>query len=239
MSRKIQILGMACLAMLTVLMTLVLAGKPVANVQLRASFEPLMAPEVPYAIQNDAKGPYVTDGKHNVSVWFTGDNGELFFKFEHHSSRSMIIHFPYAYSECGGWLPDTAGDYPNLPDEPIDFFRFTTFNSDAFAPPKVNFLTMPADTPTPVRLWTTFCTTQRHYYFMNYSLTQNRISGVVGVTASRLTPNGPNVRWVITPVFGSGGMAEIYKHPETGDDSINCPFGAWPMPFKLVLERLQ
>jgi hypothetical protein len=73
---------------------------------------------------------------------------------------------------------------------------------------------------------------------MNYYQTQNRISGIVEVTASRSKPDGPNVRWVITPVFGSGGAAEIYKHSETGDDSINCPFGTWPMPFKLVLERL-
>jgi len=42
---------------------------------------------------------------------------------------------------------------------------------------------------------------------------------------------------VMVPLPGTGDAAEIYKHPETGDDSINCPFGTYPMPFKLVLYR--
>jgi len=240
MSRKIKILGIVCLAVLAVLLTLGSAAKPVPNIQLRATFAEFTDAGIPCTILNDAKGPYMTGGNNSVSVWITGDFGDLFFKFEHHSERSMKILFPYAYSDCGGWLPDTAGLYPDLPDEPIDFFRFQTMSSDSYAPPKANFLTMPAGTPTRVRLWTTFCTTKRHYYFMNYYQTQNKTSGQVEVTAYDTTvpPDGKLDRWVMVPVSSSIGEADIFKHPETGNENINCPFGRFPMPFKLVLERL-
>ncbi len=216
------------------------AGKPAPNVQLRATFQPLTDLGVPCTFLNDPKGAYVTDGHHNVSVWITGDVGDLFFKFEHHAERSMYILFPRAYADCAGWLPDTAGLYPELPDEPIDFFRFTTFNGSSYAPPKANLLKMTPGVPTQVRLWTTFCTTQRHYYFMNfYQNSGSKQSGLVEVTAfdDTVPPDGKLDRWVMVPIPGTGDVANIYKHPETGDDSINCLFGTFPMPFKLVLER--
>ena len=92
--------------------------------------------------------------------------------------------------------------------------------------------------PTRVRLWTTFCTTQRHYFFQNYFADTGKISGIVEVTALDSNMDGKLDRWVMTPIPGTGDMANIYKHPETGDDSINCFFGMFPMPFKLILDRL-
>ncbi len=238
MNRTVKGGVLAVGAVLVVAGVFVLAGgKPAPNVQLRADFMPFTDLGAPCVILNDSKGPYVTDGRHNVSVWFTSDVGDLFFKFEHHAERSMIIKFPNVYSECGGWLPD-SGFIDERPDEPIDFFRFTTHNNDAYAPPKVNFLTMTPGVPTLTRLWTTFCTTQRHYYFMNYDLAAGgKISGTVEVTAFDDNGDGKLDRWVFVPVTGTGDAADIFKHPETGDDSINCPFGTFPMPFKLVLYR--
>lgn len=243
MQKKIvlAIFGVLCLSLFACLW--LFGAKPAPSVQLKASFRGLTNPAFQGSPEfyvdkflNDAKGPYVTDGKHNVSVWFTSDNGELFFKFEHHSARSMLIIFPYFSNECGQ-LPDTAGIYPGLPYEPIDFFRFATYNSSAFAEPRLNFLTMPLETPLPVRLWTTMCTTQRHYFFMNFSHDVGKITGVIEVIAHDLSGDGKPDQWELYPVPGTGDMAKIYKHPETGDDSINCLFGEFPMPFKLILER--
>ncbi len=236
MHKKVKVLGVTSVLGLSLFASLWLFGaKPAPNVQLKASF----VADLPFGaigtFQNDARGPYVTDGKHNVSVWFTSDAGDLFFKFEHHSMRSMRILFPNVGNECG-MLPDTAGIYPELPDEPVDFFRFTTFNSPAFMEPKLNFLTMPAETPVQVRLWTTICTTQRHYFFLNYSREIGKISGVIEVTA-HADASGKLVSWELYPIPGTGDLAKIYKHPETGDDSINCLFGEFPMPFKLILDR--
>jgi len=218
------------------------AAKPVPNVQLRAYFRGLTNPDLAGSPEfyvdrflNDGKGPYTTF-KTAVSVWFTGDAGELKFIADHHSNRSLLVVFPNFGNECG-WLPDTAGAYPEVPDEPIDFFKFQTYNSPAFAEPRLNFLTMPEETPLPVRLWTTFCTTERHYFFMNFSTEIGKISGVVEVIAHDFDDDGTLDQWEVYPLTGSADIAKIYKHPETGDDSINCLFGEFPMPFRLILER--
>jgi hypothetical protein len=212
------------------------AARPVPDVQLRASFLPELTDGTPCAYLNDALGPYVTY-KAAVSVYFSGDPGDLHFIFDHHSNRSMGLIFPNFGNECG-WLPDTTGLYPDVPDEPIDFLKFRTYNSDAFAPPKVNFLTMPVNTPTPVRLWTTICTTERHYFFMNFSQDVGKITGVIEVIAYDTVGNdGKADKWDLHPVPGTANMAKVYKHPETGDDSINCLFGEFPMPFHLILEK--
>jgi hypothetical protein len=65
-----------------------------------------------------------------------------------------------------------------------------------------------------------------------------KISGTVQVTAYDDNGDHKLDRWIITPIPVNGNLADIYKHPETGNDSINCPFGTFPMPFKLILERL-
>jgi hypothetical protein len=211
------------------------AARPPANVQVKASFEPELN-GISCVFLNDAKGPYTTS-KTGVSVWITGDLGEMYVQFDHHSDRSMRILFPYFHNDCG-WLPDTTGAYPDLPYEPIDFFRFQTLNSDAYAGPKINLLTMPCDTPTQIRLWTTICTTQRHYFFMNFMLDYRGPTGLVEVTAYDTVGNdGKPDKWDIHTVPNTGDVARIYKHPETGDDSINCFFGEFPIPFHLILVK--
>jgi hypothetical protein len=243
MPKKKKVLTVSGIVTLSLFACLWLFGaKPAPNVQLKASFRGLTDPAFQGTPEfyvdkflNDAQGPYMTY-KSAVSVWFTPVNGELQFSFEHHSGRSMLIIFPNAGNECG-WLPDTAGNYPGLPYEPVDFFKFKTYNSQAFAEPRLNFLTMPLETPLPVRLWTTICTTQRHYFFMNFSQDVGKITGVVEVIAHDLNGDLKPERWEIYPIPGTGDMAKVYKHPETGDDSINCLFGEFPMPFKLILEK--
>ena len=73
---------------------------------------------------------------------------------------------------------------------------------------------------------------------MNYSTDIGKISGVVGVTAYA-DPQDPAklVKWELYSLPETGHTARIYKHPETGDDSINYFFGEYPMPFLLTLER--
>lgn len=240
MRRQIKILVLSCFLSLVFLTSLILfGGKPAPVVELRATFEAISESGLPSTILNDAQGPYVTDGVHNISVWFTSDNGELFFKLEHHCDRSALVIFPPVYVDCGGYLPDTAEIYLELPDEPVDFFRFKTYNSPAFAGPRINFLQMTPGVPKQVRLWTTICTTQRHYFVLNYNNTDpNKISGVVEVTAYDDNGDGTLDRWVMSPVLGSGDMATILKHPEKREKEI-CNYGTHLMPFKLVLERLK
>jgi hypothetical protein len=236
MSGKTRIWGLGVIVCILFTCALMLFGaKPPANIPLRAYFLPELADGTPCVFLNDAQGPYMTY-RAAISVWLSGDNGELTFIFDHHSSRSLGIIFPNAGNECG-WLPDTTGAYPEVPDEPVDFFKFKTYNSAAFAPPKVNFLTMPVETPTPVRLWTTICTTQRHYFFLNFSVEVGKITGVVEVIAHDRDGDQMPDQWDLHPVPGTLNLAKIYKHPETGDDSINCLFGEYPMPFRLILEK--
>jgi len=211
------------------------AAKPAPNIMLRAYFMDADENEIPYNITNDAKGPYVT-GSTGVDVWFTSDVGNLFFEFEHHSGRSLGMIFPYFLSPCG-WLPDTAGLYPDLPDEPVDYFKLITRNGPAFGGPRLNFLQMEPNVHKQVRLWTTICTTQQHFFYFNYN-NQNptNISGVVDVIA--FESGGKLVRWEITPVPDSGNLAWIYKWPEGNDKDGGCFYTVAPMPFKLILERL-
>ncbi|OGD22659.1 MAG: hypothetical protein A2W03_16285 [Candidatus Aminicenantes bacterium RBG_16_63_16] len=188
-------------------------------------------------ILNDDQGPYVTTGNNSVEVWFSGDKGELYFKIEHHAERSVRVVFPYAQGPCG-FLPDTVGLYPGLPDEPVDFFRFKTYNSAAFAAPRINFLTMTPGVPQQVRLWTTICTISRHYFILNHNNSNpTGITGVVEAMAYDNNNDGKPDRWEIYPVPGTNDQAWIYKHPENNRDAV-CPFGSFPMPFMLLLERL-
>ncbi len=245
MSKKIMIFGTLGILGIFCLSGLWMFGaKPAPNVQLRASFRGLTNPEFAGTefyyvdkILNDDHGPYVTTGNKAVEVYFTSDNGELFFKIEHHANRPVNVVFPYALGPCG-YLPDTVGIYPDLPDETVDFFRFKTYNSSAFGPPKINFLTMTPEVPQQVRLWTTICTISRHYFILNYNNSNPKhIAGVVEATAFDGDNDGTLDRWEINPIPGTNDLAWIYKHPENNRDEV-CPFGAFPMPFKLILERL-
>jgi hypothetical protein len=245
MSRKIMVFGALGVFVILCLSGLwVFGAKPAPKIELRASFLGLTDPQYSgydyfvNKIFNDDQGAYVTTGNNAVEVYFTSDKGELFFKIEHHADRSVNVVFPYALGPCG-YLPDTVGIYPDLPDETVDFFRFKTYNSSAYGPPKINFLTMTPGVPQQVRLWTTICTISRHYFILNYNNSNpTNIAGVVEVTAYDDNNDGTLDRWEINPVPGTGDLAWIYKHPENKKDEI-CPFGAFPMPFKLILERVQ
>ena len=69
------------------------AGRPPADVQVRASFQGLTDTGIPCTITNDDQGPYVTDGRE-IRVWISGDVGDLHFQSEHHSGRSLKVIFP-------------------------------------------------------------------------------------------------------------------------------------------------
>jgi hypothetical protein len=57
------------------------------------------------------------------------------------------------------------------------------------------------------------------------------------VTAFDDNNNGTLDRWEMYPIPGTDDQAWIYKHPENNRDEV-CYFGTFPMPFKLILERL-
>jgi hypothetical protein len=219
-------------------------GKTPPDVPLRATFRSLTDADATgrdfYVdkLLNDEGGSYVTDKTRSVEVYFTGAAGELFFKIEHHSGRTVRVIYPALSNSQAGWLPDTAGYDPDLPDEPVDFFRFRTYNNSAVFGPLsgVNFLTMPVDQPTPVRLWTAICTTQRHYFFVNFEQDIGKISGVVEVTAFAGTDGKP-ARWDIRPVPSTDDVTHLWKQSETGKNAF-YDFGDAPMPFLLTLERL-
>ncbi len=88
-----------------------------------------------------------------------------------------------------------------------------------------------------VRLWTTICSTAQHYFLLNYNDPDpNHLSGLVDVVA--YASGGKLVRWEMTPIPGTGNIAYIYKWPEGNDQAGSCFYTASPMPFKLILERL-
>jgi len=202
------------------------AGRPPANVQVRASFQDLTDTGIPCTITNDDQGPYVTDGRE-IRVWISGDVGDLHFQSEHHSGRSLKVIFPPFNGTCGS-LPDTTVT-------PIDFFRFRTINLSGYAGPKVNLLAMTPDTDYEVRLEAMVCTTEQHYFFFAYNepyLDAKR--GLVNVRAS--ASSGKLVQWVFTPRSGTGDIAYIKRWVNNKEEF--CFYTAAPMPFKLILERL-
>lgn len=247
MSKKIRVLGVWSVFGFLVLLGIWVFGAPkpkAPNIQLRASFRSLTNPELQgydfYTdkIFNDALGSYVSTDNNSVSVWFTPDKGELFFKIEHHADRSVNVIFPFASAVCG-YLPDTAGLYADLPDETVDFFRFKTYNSAAFAEPRINFLTMEPGVPQQVRLWTTICTVDRHYFLLNYNNPNlANITGVVQVTAYDDNNNGVLDRWELQPLEGTDGLVYVVKQEGNGAKQYHCDFGSHMMPFFLTLERL-
>jgi hypothetical protein len=146
------------------------------------------------------------------------------------------VVFPYASSELG-FLPDTVGIYDNLPDEPVDFFRFKTYSR--YTLPPVNLLTMTKDVATKITLWTTVCTTDRHYLLLNYNEPDiDEISGHVQVTAYDDDGNGVLDYWVIEPLEGTNSLVRIVKQEGNGKNQYHSDFGYHNMPFKLILERL-
>lgn len=222
------------------------AARPQPNVQLRASFRGLTDPAFPgdpafYVdkVLNDAQGPYVTGDNGNVSVWITSDVGDLFFEIQHHSGRSALVVFPDLDTPCG-YLPDTAGIYPLLPDVPLDFLRIRTYNNSSFLGPKLNFLKMSAGVPKQVRFWFLMCTADVHNILLDYNNSDpGAQSGFVEVTAFDVNGDGTLDRWEISPVSGTNDMVWIKQNPESrGLNREPCFFGGFPMPFKLVLERL-
>jgi hypothetical protein len=209
-------------------------AKPPADVPLKATFRSLATDSV----LNDIDDlPYETSNGGGMSVYFTGANGELVFSVDHHATRKVRVIFPDLPANATvGYLPDTDGRYGRTV-EPVDFFKFRTWNSSGFAEPKVNFLRMTPGQTVPVRLWTTVCTMTRHYYFMNYSLDVGKISGVVQVSALDAVGNDGKVdTWVIEPLPDTNGVAKVYKQSESGQN-VFYYFGDGPMPFQLTLEK--
>lgn len=231
----VAVLSLAGLAMLAALLIVepVQGARAPADVPLKATFRSLETD----SILNDIAEPYVTLKGGGVTVYLTGDNGELVFTIDHHATRRIGVIFPDLLPEpTVGYLPDTDGRYGRT-IEPVDFFKFRTWNSSGFAEPKVNLLNMTHGETRQVRLWTTVCTTQRHYFFMNYSLEIGKISGVVQVTASDTVGNDGKVdKWVIESLPGTEGVAKVYKQSESGK-TVFYYFGEGFMPFELTLEK--
>ncbi len=213
------------------------AAKPAPNIMLRAYFMDADGNGIPCNITNDAKGSYVTD-KSAVSVWITADRGDLYFEIAHHSNRSALIIFPNDATACG-YLPDTAGVYPELTDDPVDYLKFKTINLFSTGAPHLNFLTMTPGVTQQVRLWIVMCSTQTHYYYIKYNDSDPiHQAGVVDVMASDNNGDGKLDRWEISPTPGTTDMAWIWRIPEGSNQQDSCFYMATPMPFKLILERL-
>ena len=245
MTRKVKFWGaLGALGFLLVAGYWVFAAKATPNVQLRASFrsltDPAFPPDTPgfYAdkILNDANGPYGTTDNGSISVWLTSDAGNLVFDIQHHSGRGALFVFPDSATPCG-YLPDTAGVYPELTDDPVDYVSVRTYNNSGFTGPKLNFLTMPVGIVQQVRLWVWMCTAQIHGYRINYNEPDPaRDAGIVEVTAVDTSGDGKPDRWEIRPVAGTNGLAWILVNP-SGRSKGACHFGSFPMPFTLILER--
>ena len=227
MLKKMRVWAFLGAAGLVLVGTLVLAGgKPAANVQLRATFVDVTDNRTPCTIMNDDQGPYVTDGRE-IRVWISGDVGDLHFQSEHHSGRSLKVIFPPFNGTCGS-LPDTTVT-------PVDFFRFRTINLSGYSGPKVNLLTMTPGIDYEVRLEALVCTAEEHYFFLAYNepyLDAKR--GLVNVVAS--ASGGKLVKWVFTPRTGTGDIAYIKRWVNNKEEF--CFYTEAPMPFKLILERL-
>ena len=231
----VALLALVGLVVLAVFLTEgpVQGAKPPADVQVKATFRS----DPDDSILNDVENPYETSRGGGVSAYLTGDNGELVFSVDHHAGRKVRVIFPNLPPEpTVGYPPDTDGRY-GRPIEPVDYFKLRTFNSIGFAEPKVNLLNMPVGQTVPVRLWTTVCTTQRHYFFMNYSLTVGKISGVVQVTAFDETGNdGKADKWVIEPLPDTNDVAKVYKQSESGQNVFYF-FGDGARPFRPPARR--
>jgi hypothetical protein len=231
---SVAVLPLTGLAMLAALLMVepVQGARPAANVPLKATFRSLLTD----SILNDIDAPYVSLNGGGVTVYFTGDNGELVFSVDHHANRKVLVIFPdLPPNDTVGDLPDTDGRY-GREIEPVDYFKLRTYNTAAFMEPRLNFLAMTPGHTERVRLWTTVCTTRRHYFFMNYSLDIGKISGVVQVTASDLVgPDGKADTWVIEPIPDTNDVAKVYKQSESGKN-VFYYFGDGAMPFQLTLE---
>jgi hypothetical protein len=239
MSKRIRLWGVWSVLGFVFLLGIWVFGAPGAkapNVQLRATFQTQTDAGIPCKILNDSKGSYVTD-KSAVSVWITADRGDLDFVIEHHSNRSAFFVFPNDYTTCG-YLPDTAGVYPELPDDPVNYLRFHTNNLFSIGGPHLNFLTMTPGVTQQVRLFVFMCSTLTHHYYINYNDSNpTHEAGVVDVMAFDNNGDGKLDRWEISPTPGTTDMAWIWRHPEGSDQQDNCFYMATPMPFKLILER--
>lgn len=250
MVRKIGValFGLFILAVLGALVMVepVQGAKQAPNVPLTASFRSAVYDTPPpgdpqhYADQilNDVAEPYETNAQEGVSVWFTQPNGELFFSTDHHAARTVRVIFPRLSNETAGWLPDTLGFYAP-PPEPVDFFKFQTYNSPSYADPRLNFLAMKHGEIRPVRLWTCICTAHRHYFLLNYEGGHvSNITGVVEVAAFNDTADmtKPATKWKIYPVPGTADSAQIWKRSESGRGQGYFPFGPAPMAFELTLQ---
>jgi|GEM_PF-2474356 len=223
------------------------AAKPKPPVKVRVSFEgltnsdPNIPPNSPdYFMQkfhNDALGPYVEG--NGVTAQITGDLGDLVFEIPHHAGRSVLVIFPPVPSQLGDYLPDTAGVYPGdlMEDVAIDYFVMRTYNS--FATRKLNFLAMKPNTSAEGHFWAWMCTETVHSYRVIYNQPEDdHDAGIVEVTALDLSPEGGDGvvdRWEITPVAGTGDMAWITRWDRKKGW---LHYGSYPMPFKLIVERL-
>jgi len=197
-------------------------------VKVRASFEPVTGQK----LFNDDFGPYVT--ATDIKVHITGDVGDFVFEIPHHSGRTVLVHFPQA-SAGGEDLPDTGGLYP-AEDDPVDYFVFRTYNADwANANTRLNLLTMTPDVPQTVRLWNWLCTASTHGYHIKYNNPDlYHDGGPVEIVASDTDSDGKLDHWELTPLPGTGDVAWITRI----DRKVKIDFGGWPMPFKLILDRL-
>jgi len=260
MSKSIRHWGVWSVLGVVVLMGLWLFGAPkpkVPNIQLEATFRAQTNPALEgydYYVDkifNDDYdlGPYVTTDDGSVSVWFTPSNaggttdgGDLLFKLEHHAARRVNMVFPLASSaECGS-LPDTYGLYNWLPDDPVDYFRFKTYNVGWYAAPHLDFLKMApgVENTQQVRLETVVCTVERHNFYLKYNNLES-VSTIVQVTAydDDLPADGILDRWEIQPVAGTNGLLDIRQLVGNGARKHYCEYGSHFMPFLLTLKRIK
>lgn len=255
MSKTARVGGSCVAAGMAVLTAIWLFGAPkpkIPNVQLKASFRALTNPELTgYDFYTDKifndnydLGPYVTLDDGSVSVWFTPSDaggttagGDLYFAVEHHAARKVNIVFPYAAGACG-FLPDTMGLYPDLADDPIDYFRFKTYNVYWYAEPHLDFLKMVPGETGQVRLENVVCSNTQHNFYLRYQNLES-VSIIVQVTAYDDDGDSLLDRWELQPVAGTNGLLTIRQLVGSGAKKKYCEYGSHFMPFLLTLERVK
>jgi hypothetical protein len=222
MARMIKVVGVLAIAGL-VLGYGLYGAKPKAPVKVRVSFEGAAGQK----LLNDALGPYV--GGDGITVQITSDLGDFVFEIPHHSTRGAFVIFPAAQSQLGESLPTPGVDVA------LDYVCVRTYNS--FSTMKLNFLAMKPNDIAQVRLWVWVCTEALHSYRFIYGEDDpDHDAGIVEVSAyDAKGGDGIVDRWEIKPVTGTADMAYINRWDRK--DGMHY-FGSYPMPFKLIIERL-
>jgi hypothetical protein len=197
-------------------------------------------------MRSDGQGPYVNARYITVQI---SDAGELRFTIDSKSGRrSVFIYddriFSYIpYGNCQELPPDTAcNPYDGLPDEPITYAEYNTYNGSSFLGPQVNLLTMQPGDAADLRIWIAFQTSLRagsFYSKYNKDFLETNQTGIVRVSAVDTNGDGTVDRWILSPLPGTDNKVNLHRVWQVKSKYAKCDIGCFRLPFELVLDRLQ